>query len=1083
MKTGNSRNTSRIQKYLRAAVCLLTVLFMMVHLVSGITGKERTNGFIGPASVDPISDPDGFSAVLYNNTNGLPTSEANAIAETKDGFIWIGSYGGLTRYDGNTFIRLDSTTGLTSVVNLFVDSEERLWVGTNDNGVAVLRKGDVQKWNEADGLPSAKVTGITEDIRGMMYIGTTAGVTMINSDGAINNIEDPRIAGSYVDGLRSGEDSNIYGVLSNGDLFMIRGSEVANYLSNGENEILNATAVLPDPIHSGLMYIGNAESKVYYGDFRKGFEKMWEVDISPLFNVMSMELIDNQLWICARNGIGMIENNEFHILENVPMNNSVGSMLMDYEGNMWFTSTRQGVMKLVPNQFLDVFERCGLEDAVVNSTCMFEDKLFIATDTKGLIVLNDAGTDTVNEIPLVSAVTASGEVLEEYDLLKMLEGCRVRSLIRDSRNGMWISTWGETGLLYYRDGSVTQYTKKDGLLSTHVRTVTEMTDGRYLVVNSGGVSVIENGVITRNYTREDGIENTEGLTVSYGLNGDIVLGSNGGGIYVINEDGVRTIGAEEGLTSGIVMRIKRDINDDRFWIVTSNSIAYMTADYKVTTIQKFPYSNNFDLYENSQGTMWVLSSNGIYVIPKETLLRNKEIEPIHYSMANGLPCITTSNSYSELTEDGDLYIAGSTGCAKVNIDEPLENITGLKISIPYIEADGERLYPEEETKVFKVSAETRKITIYCYVFNYSLTDPVVSYYLRGFEKTSESVMRSELGPVDYTNLPGGNYRFIMTVKDSLGHGEKVASVTIIKEEAFYETAWFYLFAIFFVITWAVVAARLYIRAKVRSLEKKHKEEAERQRLSTELQMANRIQNSILPHNFPAYPDRKDFDIYATMDPAKEVGGDFYDFFLIDEDHLCMVMADVSGKGVPAALFMMVSRTLLKNSATLGQSPAEILVKANETVCANNQQQMFITVWLGILELSTGKVVAANAGHEYPAVMKDGVFELIKDKHGLVIGAMEGIRYSEYEFVLKPGDKLFVYTDGVPEATNTEQQMFGIDRMLRALNAEGDVSVEDVLKNVRRAVDAFVQEAERFDDMTMMCVEYKGKQEPEEETPE
>ena len=244
---------------------------------------------------------------------------------------------------------------------------------------------------------------------------------------------------------------------------------------------------------------------------------------------------------------------------------------------------------------------------------------------------------------------------------------------------MWISTWGETGLLYYRDGSLTQYTKKDGLLSTHVRTVTEMPDGRYLVVNSGGVSVIENGVITRNYTREDGIENTEGLTVSYGLNGDIVLGSNGGGIYVINEDGVRTIGAEEGLTSGIVMRIKRDIHDDRFWIVTSNSIAYMTADYKVTTIQKFPYSNNFDLYENSKGEMWILSSNGVYVVLVDELLANGTLNPVFFGRENGLPCIATANSFSALTDEGDLYIAGTTGVAKVNIENTYDDVNNVKM--------------------------------------------------------------------------------------------------------------------------------------------------------------------------------------------------------------------------------------------------------------------------------------------------------------------------------------------------------------------------------------------------------------------
>ncbi len=244
---------------------------------------------------------------------------------------------------------------------------------------------------------------------------------------------------------------------------------------------------------------------------------------------------------------------------------------------------------------------------------------------------------------------------------------------------------------------------------------------------------------------------------------------------------------------------------------------------------------------------------------------------------------------------------------------------------------------------------------------------------------------------------------------------------------------------------------------------------------TELHTATRIQEAMLPNIFPPFPDRSEFDLYASMEPAREVGGDFYDFFLIDDDHLCMVMADVSGKGVPAALFMMASKIILQSCAMLGGSPAEILTKTNEALCSNNQEKMFVTVWLGILEISTGKLTAANAGHEYPALKQaDGVFELIKDKHGFVIGGMEGMKYREYELTLEKGTKLFLYTDGVPEATDTERKMFGTERMLSALNASPEAAPEQLLKNVHQAVDSFVKDAEQFDDLTMLCLEFKGK---------
>ena len=249
--------------------------------------------------------------------------------------------------------------------------------------------------------------------------------------------------------------------------------------------------------------------------------------------------------------------------------------------------------------------------------------------------------------------------------------------------------------------------------------------------------------------------------------------------------------------------------------------------------------------------------------------------------------------------------------------------------------------------------------------------------------------------------------------------------------------------------------------------------AERERVKTELHTATQIQASMLPCIFPPFPERTEFDIYASMDPAREVGGDFYDFFLIDDDHLCMVIADVSGKGVPAALFMMASKIILSNNAKMGKSPAQILADTNSAICQNNREEMFVTVWIGILELSTGKLTAANAGHEYPVLRQpDGQFELMHDKHGFVIGGMEGMKYKEYELTLRPGTKLFVYTDGVPEATNADKELFGTERMLAALNQDTAAGPETALRNVRRAVDDFVQEAEQFDDLTMLCMEYR-----------
>lgn len=250
--------------------------------------------------------------------------------------------------------------------------------------------------------------------------------------------------------------------------------------------------------------------------------------------------------------------------------------------------------------------------------------------------------------------------------------------------------------------------------------------------------------------------------------------------------------------------------------------------------------------------------------------------------------------------------------------------------------------------------------------------------------------------------------------------------------------------------------------------------AEKERISTELTVATRIQAAMLPHIYPAFPDRSEFDIYASMDPAKEVGGDFYDYFLIDDDHLCLVMADVSGKGVPAALFMMAVKIIIANYAKMGHSPAEVLTIANKAICENNQEEMFVSVWLGILEISTGKLKASNAGHEYPLFKEgNGSFEIKKERHSLVVGAMDDTTYREYELTMAPGSKLFLYTDGLPEASNSENELFGEDRMLKAVNKDPDAAPMQILANVNEDVQEFVKGAEQFDDLTMLCIEYKG----------
>lgn len=249
--------------------------------------------------------------------------------------------------------------------------------------------------------------------------------------------------------------------------------------------------------------------------------------------------------------------------------------------------------------------------------------------------------------------------------------------------------------------------------------------------------------------------------------------------------------------------------------------------------------------------------------------------------------------------------------------------------------------------------------------------------------------------------------------------------------------------------------------------------AEKERIGAELDVATKIQADMLPSVFPPYPERPEFDIYASMSPAKEVGGDFYDFFFIDDDHIALVIADVSGKGVPAALFMVIAKTLIKNRTMLGGTPSEILFDVNKQLSENNEAEFFVTVWLAIIDLKTGEGIASNAGHEHPALRRaGGDFELLEYKHSPAVAIMSGIRYEEHPFKLSPGDSIFVYTDGVTEATNKDKKLLGLDRMVEALN-KSDSNPENMIDCVSDAIADFVQDAEQFDDITMLGFSYRG----------
>ena len=758
-------------------------------------------------NVDFTGSGIGFTSFLYDNSSGLPTSEANSIAQTSDGFIWIGSYSGLIRYDGIDFERFDSSTGIASVVSLYVDSRDRLWIGTNDNGVAVYEKGEFTVYGQVEGLNSYSIRDMVEDADGNIIIATTQGMAYVDTNNEFHLINEPQINNEYVCELRMGPNGVIYGENLDGSIFTIENRKVTAYYSSKDIGFGNINCIYPDPDNAGYVYLGTDESEVIYGNIENGFKDSKIVSVSPQVNINAINCIDGIIWLCADNGIGFISgDNKYTQLTNIKMNNSIDHMMVDYEGNLWFTSSRQGVLKLVECRFTDINKVANIASMVANTTCKFEDDLYVGTD-EGLYIIDKNYKSKTNE------------------LTKRLGGIRIRSIKKDSKNNIWLCTYSEDGLIKYDGKNIETFNTDNGLMSNRVRTITELSDGRMAVSVSGGVHLIDNDKVVDTFNADDGINNTEILTICEGKNGELYLGSDGDGIYVVTGEKVSRIGLSDGLKSGAVLRIKYDQYNDVFWIITSNSISYM-KDEVIGTVSNFPYSNNFDMIFKEDGTAWILSSNGIYVVNTADLMTDENLEYTFYNSRTGLPYVTTANSRNYLDDDGTLYISCSAGVCSVNINDN-DNISNeIKLAIPMIEIDGEQVYVGEDASV-TIPANTKRLKIYGYALTYSIKNPSISTMLKGFDDEPFVSAQNDMEPQTYTNLKAGTYTYHFAIINPLtGEEQKSIELKIVKEAAFYETIWFYIFMAAIAAIVIALGVKLYIGHKTKIYEKKQQENKE-----------------------------------------------------------------------------------------------------------------------------------------------------------------------------------------------------------------------------------------------------------------
>ena len=760
------------------------------------------------AAADDALNEWGYFTYLYDNSNGLTTSEANAVAQIGIGFIWIGGYSGLTRYDGNKFTHFDPTTGIASVNCLYVDSLDRLWIGTNDSGLAVRERAQFTFWGRDEGLASLSVRALCEDEAGNLIVATTEGLAYVDPEEQLQTINDLKIRDKYIRYLKADADGIIYGTTMDNCFFSMEDLKLTSFYDAAELGIGDIYCIVPDPVEKGKVYLGTDSSDIVVFNMARGRDSIRTMSSAPQEHIRDILFSsDQKMWVCGNNGLGYFdENGKYVELRGSAMNSSITSIMEDYEGNLWCTSSNQGVMKIVRSPFVDITAISGLDRVVTNTTCIYQDDLYIGTNV-GLQLLDKDYTP------------------KENVLTELLDGVRIRSIKEDSVGNLWLCTYTNSddyGLIcYHGDGTYQIFNTESGLVSNKTRTVAELSDGTIAVAASGGANLIKDGKVVKTYNEKDGMVNTEILSICEGDNGSIYFGSDGGGLYIAKDASLRSLGLDDGLKSQVIMQLHKDPQRDIYWILTSNSIAYM-QDEVIHTLSNFPYSDNYDMQFDNNGGIWILSSNGIYFVNGDNLLSDEDLVYSYYDIRHGLPSIATSNSRNYISPDGTLYIAGRSGVSSININVARTGKNDAKLIVPFITLDDEEVYISQGETI-RIPAGTKRVSIHALAMT-NAHDPQVSYYMEGFDDQPVIVAKHEMQPLLYTRPHSGNYVFHMSVVDVMT-GEDVSSidVDIVVEKRFYEHWWF----------WAIIAAaalaavaffvRLYTRAKMEKLIRKEKE--------------------------------------------------------------------------------------------------------------------------------------------------------------------------------------------------------------------------------------------------------------------
>ncbi|MCR5418009.1 MAG: HD domain-containing protein [Lachnospiraceae bacterium] len=767
---------------------------LLIGLVSAI--MLTTNAEAADGKTTETVDYNDYVQNVYSSNNGLPCGEANDIAQTNDGVLWIGTYAGLYRYNGREFRWVDEYESVKNVNCLYVDEEGRLWIGTNDNGLSiVIREKVVNVLDQSTGLPSNSVRCVIRASDGYYYVGTTASMQVLmmnNGLKAAKTLDEI----NYAESIAADEDGHVATIASDGRLFLLKQGEIlCEQQLTDEQELFNCCAFAPD----GTLMVGSSTNHIYSYDITG--DKFTLLNVKTCADVTCINnlnyLSDGTLFISTDSGVSYIDEEGYHRVNTNDFNNSIDNMLYDYQGNLWFTSSRLGLLRMAKSPFKDVYGAVGMERRVVNAIVSWQNCYYIGTD-KGLDVVDG---------------TCQRQV--ENALTGELDGKRIRCMYVDEQDHLWVCTYGSGLMEFAPDGKSWYYNAESGSFGNRARIVTALSDGTILAAGDSGISYIRDHEVVKTIRNEDGLINSMILTVTEQSDGTVLAGTDGDGIAVLKDgEVIDMITRDDGLSSGVILRTIKDPKSDGVFLVTSNSLCYLEPEGTIRVLDKFPYFNNYDIWVKDEDTLFVMSSAGIYVVDRDELVAGGEIAWELLDARRGLGTSLTANSWNYFNGNGELFLPCDTGVYIIDVDKYNSDVRSYRMQLASVKLDGMQ-QPLARMGAITVGQGVSRVELDPEILNYTIQEPNVGYYLENYDNQWTILPQNSLSNIIYVNLPAGEYTFHLAIFDSAGDRVlEERKFDIVKEGEFYE--WrgfsFYMLTLLALIiiwfTWFVVQRQL-----------------------------------------------------------------------------------------------------------------------------------------------------------------------------------------------------------------------------------------------------------------------------------